>query len=148
LKFKHGNLAIANYYAYNNEFSKKPTGFLNNSNLKLKTSSHNPSIKKINENHYQLILSGACKNNDKDKARANVIKKRLENELKHKITLSIKYKKNSMERSKIPEELLIDIFNQFKISNPNNNLHFKEIKLTPYSKQSLTVKEMVKKEII
>ena len=112
MNFKKGCRNIAHYSAYNDNFSKKPTCFLSDIDLKLKhvKSWSKPAIKKIDKHNYAIILSGACKDNKRDELKRERIESELREKLKSKnITVKILYKKNSMDRSEIPCELLIDL---------------------------------------
>lgn len=153
--FKKGHMNVAHYSAYNDNFSKKPTCFLSDINLKLKHSKSwsRPAIKQIDNNNYLIILSGACKDNNKDEAKRKRIEKELQ--LKNKnnnISVKISYRKNAMERSEIPCELLVDIIKKF-----NNNKYYctyfntkkqKKIKLSKWADKKPDINNMVEKGAI
>lgn len=149
LGFKSGKLSVAHYSAYDKSFSKKPTGFLSNVSLKLKKSNGSANILQISENKYVLTLSGACKDNTKDEKRRKLIEEKLSKKLNKNVRVSIIYKKNSMERSKVPSKLLLEIINQFQnYQDKHNKFKCKKFSLTPYSSKPKKIDEMVKEVII
>ncbi|MBQ6970546.1 hypothetical protein IJQ19_03080 [bacterium] len=85
------------------------------------------SIKKVNSNQYNLILSGACKNKKLDELKRLNTEKKLSKILCKKISVSIKYKRNAMERSHIPPELILDILAKF-LKNKNSAVDYKSFK--------------------
>lgn len=149
LGFESGRVHIAHYSAYDKSFSKKPTGFLSNVNLKLEKSSAAANVLQISKNEYVLTLSGACKDKIKDERRRKQIEEKLSKKFNKKIIVKIVYKKNSMERSKVPSKLLISIINQFKnYQGKHNKFKCKKFSLTPYSNKPKKIDEMVKEVII
>lgn len=155
IKFKKGHMNIAHYSAYDDNFSKKPTCFLSDINLKLKhtKSWSRPAIKKINENNYTIILSGACKDNKKDELKRKRIELQLQEKYRNKnISVKISYRKNAMERSEIPSNLLVDIINKFE-KNKNyctyfNNKKQKKVELSKWVNKKPNISKMVKKGAI
>lgn len=153
LKFEFGYKNIAHYSAYNNNFSKKPTCFLSNVEMKLKKIKKGQmSIKKINEKEYQLILSGACKNNSKDELKRQRTEMKLREKLGRDVSVKLFYQKNAMARSKIPSELIVDIFNFFEKSETiQETLDFKytNIKLTSWSNKDFpSIEKMIEMKSI
>ncbi len=143
LGFTNGIKNIAHYSAYNENFSKKPTCFLSNIKLNLKKAKKGyMSIKKIDSNNYYLILSGACKNNKLDEIKRLNTEQKLSKLMSKQVKVRIKYKRNAMERSHIPPELILDILTKFLKNKKSKKTHYKSInfKLTEWTnKPSLNV---------
>lgn len=128
LGFTSGIKNVAHYSAYNENFSRKPTCFLSNIELNLKKVKNGQmSVKKVNSNQYNLILSGACKNNKLDELKRLNTERKLSKILGQKVSVSIKYKRNAMERSHIPPELILDILTKF-LKNTNATVDYKSFK--------------------
>jgi hypothetical protein len=135
LHFTAGYENIAHYSAYSNNYSRKPTCFLSNVKMNLKVIKNGAlSMKKINSNTYQLILSGACRDNKKDNLKRERAEIKLSKLLGHHINVMLKYKKNAMERSSIPNTLilnLLNIFINFKGRDFNDMCYKNNFPLTP-----------------
>ncbi|MDR1850931.1 MAG: DNA cytosine methyltransferase [Mycoplasmataceae bacterium] len=147
LKFKPGVENVAHYSAYSDNYSRKPTCFLSNVDLDLKKIKTGLSVKKVDENNYLLILSGACRDNVKDELKRQRAELKLAKTLNKKVSVKLSYKKNAMERSSIPNELLVEIiksFDKFDIKNDLSNKSYEvKFKLTPWTKK-IALKQMRK----
>jgi hypothetical protein len=92
------------------------------------------SCKKIDNNNYYLILSGACRDNEKDEMKRQRAEEKLSKQIGHQIKCVLKYKKNSMERSSIPDSLILHILNFFDGFNGkdfDDKLYNNSFPLTP-----------------
>lgn len=103
--------------------------------------------KKINDNCYSYVLSGACKNNKADEIKRQNVERKLSKKLNRKVHVLLKYKNNAMQRSHIPAKLITDILQQFLDSKSKkktkNNFSFNKKVSTKWSETSPTRKKML-----